>query len=172
MRNFTKIVRRTLPLILAVAAIGMVGAGSVKPVGMFEDQPQPEAPKGTVSGIVTLPDGNPAAAVTVKITAPRTGSGGEGKFESTDPFTPDPLPMVPSKAADRTVASVRTNADGRYTVDVPPGSYKVVAQKLGAKGEAKVEVVAGKVVEQNVKMEKVESSGGGGGGKGGASGGK
>lgn len=170
MRNFTRIVGRAMPLLLGLATLSLVGAGSINPIPMFEDQPQPEAPKGTVTGIVTF-EGNPAAGVTVKVTAPRTGQGGEGKFESTDPFGPDPLPMGPSKARDRTVASTRTNAEGRFTVEVPPGNYNLVAMKLGAKGEAKVEVVAGSTKEQNIEMKKVERSGGGGGGKGGGVGG-
>ena len=161
MRNFTMLVAKLLPILLAVVALGMVGAGSINPSPMFEGEPG--ALKGTITGLITLPNGNPAADVSVKIMAPRTGGGSEGTFESSVSSGSGPMPMGPSKS-DQVIARAKSDARGRYTVDVPAGIYKVVAMNPGNKAEANVEVVTDQKVEVNLKMERVEKPNGGVGG--------
>jgi len=130
MRNFTKPSPTVLLILLGVAALGIVVACGIKPA--VEEKP----PNGTISGLILLPNGNPAPGVTVKVVAPLAGGG-------------------PGNPRDRTINSTRTDAQGRYTIDVRPGFFKVVAKKLGAQGQADVEVIAGTKIEVDVMMEKV-----------------
>jgi|GEM_PF-2881453 len=167
MRKFLNGARLGLVAVLGISALGFSLGSAPAPMPTFEDPAPAPAAKGTVTGTVTLADGKPAAAIVVRFTVKKGSQVGDGNL-SIGPAGSDPLPMGPGKGADRTVGTARTNAEGIYTFEIEPGSYKLIVANTAQSGTASAGVEPGKVTTVNIQMKiKEKKSGGGGSGTGG-----
>lgn len=133
---------------------------------------EPAKAMGTITGKVTGEDGAAVADLPIQIRVPRPagqGGGGAPKAKKTaEPTDPPPAPPGGGKRP-APVAETKTDKDGVYTVQVPPGEYVVTAgdRKSGVGGREKVTVEDGKTVTINVTVKKLPAGGGGGGRRGG-----
>ena len=114
-----------LAVLVAVTLIPLIGGTACRhDVLVADTAPKPPTPAGTISGLVQTP-GNGAAVVGRAVTAINNADG--QRYE------------------------VRTNNTGGFTLQVPPGSYRIeVEQQPG-------ETVAGAPTDQKVGPSDIDS---------------
>ena len=110
--------------------------------------------KGTIAGTVTGEDGKAVSGIEVRVMKPMMGKGpGKAKEQAAG----DEKPARPEP-----VATATTDADGKFSVEVPAGSYAVVAGKKGEgmARQGKVEVKDGETTTIELTLKKGKGPGG------------
>ena len=153
----SRITKWTLP----VVAFGlMVALSGARAVADYHEKGE----KVKVSGVVLKEDGSPAADARVRVVpaTPMKKDKGEGAAEKPAPQQADGEkpkgPKVPP------VAETTTDAQGKFTVELPPGKYRVNANLKGSGNASKtITVEAGKTPESvELKLKPQAKKGGDG----------
>ncbi len=159
--------RTSMKWILPVTAFAMLLTIGVSTRAEEKDKPQGKA---TISGTVTGEDGTPAADIEVRVMPPRPKKGpGPGdrppkpeKQAAKDGETPaGDRPHRDHPKGDRPprpepVAKAMTDADGKYSVEVPAGKFEVVAGKRGmGMAHESVTVADGETKTVDLKLKKM-----------------
>ncbi len=133
--------------------------------------------KATISGTVTGEHGNPAADIEVRVMPPRPKKG-EGPKEGRGEGHGDRPPKPEKQAADgdkpagdrprgegpqgdrpprpEPIAKAMTDAEGKYSIEVPAGKFEVVAGKRGmGMAHESVTVADGETKTIDLKLKKM-----------------
>ena len=135
----SRITKWTLPVVAFGLMVALSGARAVA-------DHHEKGEKVKVSGVVLKEDGSPAADARVTVVPATPMKKGEGAAEKPAPQQADGEKPKPPKVPP--IAETTTDAQGKFTVELPAGKYRVNANLKGSGRASKtITVEAGKTPE-------------------------
>lgn len=148
--------RQSLKWILPASALSLMFTLGLNGVALAQDAAPAAEGKGTITGTVVAEDGSAVADLEVRVMPPPPPRDGEGpRRNRANEQAADDQKKGDHPDRPEPVATATTDADGKFSVEVPAGTYVVIAGKPGkGMGRQRVTVADGETKTVELKLKK------------------